>query len=166
MWGRVVPPLAPPGTPPDGEWLRISPHNAPHQWRTETFKLPAAWFAEGAATSQARNLDLAYEVGGGGGHSLHLRSGAKLKLELRAAAVAGNQTLLASGSTAVALEEAVHVEVDGAPAPERQFTNDSDSAPPAYDSGAQTVVAGTPVVGDAPLVVVAGECVVVEGRGI
>ena len=155
LWGRVVPPLAPPGTPPEGAWLRISTHNAPHQWKTETFQLPAAWFAEGAPGAQATNLVLAYEVGGGGGHELHLRDGAKLKLEPRRAAVA---------AAAAAHGVFVDVEADGAPAPERQLTGDSDSSPPAYQT--HTVVAGVPVAGvpvsGAPMVTVAGAVVSVD----
>ena len=48
------------------------------RWAEVEFPLPAAYFEAGALPS---SLELAYEVGGGGGHALYVRSGAKIALE-------------------------------------------------------------------------------------
>jgi len=60
--------------------VRISPHAAPHEWTQESLSLPAHWFDFSAGSAR---LELAYEVGAGGGHSLYLALGATLTLEPR-----------------------------------------------------------------------------------
>ena len=70
IWGRGI----------SGEWHRLSSNVAPHAWATGSFPLPAGWFN---GTAGACLLELALEVGGGGGHSLHIRPGAELSLEPR-----------------------------------------------------------------------------------
>ena len=62
-------------------WARISTHVAPHTWTREEFALPATWFAEGRHAPVT--LELAFEVGGGGGHALHVQE-ARLTLTPRA----------------------------------------------------------------------------------
>lgn len=73
LWARV------PGdaTKP---WTRLSTHVAAHSWRTETLKLPAGWFAR-FASSDGGTLELACEIGGGGGHQLFVKGGGVLSLE-------------------------------------------------------------------------------------
>lgn len=58
-------------------WHCLSFNAAMHEWEDISISLPAEWF-DGAPS--AGRLDLAYEVGGGGGHSLHISSGATLTL--------------------------------------------------------------------------------------
>ena len=79
IWGRVGG-RGGQGGQGSGEWHRLSSNVAPHAWATASFPLPAGWFNGAAGASL---LELALEVGGGGGHSLHIHPGAELSLEPR-----------------------------------------------------------------------------------
>ena len=88
LWARVS------GGTPQGwarskkGWARISSNVAQHSWTRQSFALPPAWFAApsdgagGAAAKGLSTLELAYEVGGGGGHELRVQD-AQLTLEPR-----------------------------------------------------------------------------------
>ena len=83
------------------DWIPISTHVAPHQWSAETFALPAAWF-DGVETQET--LELAYYVGGGGGHALFVEQGATLTLQPKSSE--GTEALTA------AIEEAEKFDVE------------------------------------------------------
>ena len=76
-------------SPPTGTaWHWLSPTVAEHSWTQAEFELPVACFERPYHTPAAEwnrpfTLELACEVGGGGGHSLHVRAGATLTLRRR-----------------------------------------------------------------------------------
>ena len=78
LWARVT------GTRDEQayRWTRISTHVAPHTWKQEHFTLPTGWFQDRPAgvSADAAKLELAFEVGGGGGHALMVQD-ARLTLE-------------------------------------------------------------------------------------
>ena len=63
---------------PSKQWARLSTRNAEHSWHTETLKLPAGWFKRGAR-GDGGTLELACEIGGGGGHQLFVKGGAVIR---------------------------------------------------------------------------------------
>lgn len=63
------------------QWIRLSTRTAEHSWRTETLKLPAGWFEREARRDGGGMLELACEIGGGGGHRLFVKGGGVLSLE-------------------------------------------------------------------------------------
>lgn len=81
IWGRIL-----------GEenevlqkWARISQHTAEHNYKKETFQLPSVWFeqSQDGAAVVGKTLELYCEIGGGGGHSLFIKEGGRLKFKSR-----------------------------------------------------------------------------------
>jgi len=93
-------------------WQRLSREVAAHNWRSDTFQLPAAWFVTDEPENRSGSLELACDIGGGGGHSLHVRTGGQLSLTRRENAQGAVQAVVATpvaqepqnGTTAIVVQ--------------------------------------------------------------